>query len=165
MPQNRLQLSFTLVLTGVTFKFVVNQGLPRISYLTYLDKYVIATMLILTAVSIWHAVVAFLIAVDHNQYDVNLVERYVLVAMAITYIFFNVGFVVSINNNAISRRREMVRLDHEYRRVLLAKSRTRQVHGLAPLKVTNTVLEVDRRTRRLSLNSAYQNPVIQVDEH
>ena len=35
-PQNRLQLSFTLVLTTITFKFIVNQSLPKISYLTYL---------------------------------------------------------------------------------------------------------------------------------
>ena len=35
-PENRLQLSFTLVLTTITFKFVVNQNLPKISYLTYL---------------------------------------------------------------------------------------------------------------------------------
>ncbi len=37
-PQNRLQLSFTLVLTSVAFKFVVNQSLPKISYLTYLVR-------------------------------------------------------------------------------------------------------------------------------
>ena len=36
LVQNRLQLTFTLVLTTVAFKFVVNQSLPRISYLTYL---------------------------------------------------------------------------------------------------------------------------------
>jgi hypothetical protein len=35
-PQNRLQLSFTLVLTGVAFKFVANQSIPKISYLTQL---------------------------------------------------------------------------------------------------------------------------------
>ena len=35
-PQNRLQLSFTLVLTTVTFKDVVNRSLPKIPYLTYL---------------------------------------------------------------------------------------------------------------------------------
>uniref|UniRef100_A0A1I8FD75 Neur_chan_LBD domain-containing protein n=1 Tax=Macrostomum lignano TaxID=282301 RepID=A0A1I8FD75_9PLAT len=32
----RLRLSFTLVLTSVTFKYVVAQSLPRISYLTYM---------------------------------------------------------------------------------------------------------------------------------
>lgn len=35
-PENRLQLSFTLVLTAVAFKSVVNSSLPRISYLTYM---------------------------------------------------------------------------------------------------------------------------------
>ena len=35
-PQNRLVLTLTLILTVVTFKFVINQSLPRISYLTYL---------------------------------------------------------------------------------------------------------------------------------
>ena len=38
LPQNRLQLSFTLVLTAVAFKSVVNSSLPRISYLTYMVK-------------------------------------------------------------------------------------------------------------------------------
>uniref|UniRef100_A0A1I8JRB5 GPS domain-containing protein n=1 Tax=Macrostomum lignano TaxID=282301 RepID=A0A1I8JRB5_9PLAT len=32
----RLQLSFTLFLTSVAFKFVINQSLPKISYLTYM---------------------------------------------------------------------------------------------------------------------------------
>jgi hypothetical protein len=36
LPQSRLQLSFTLMLTSVAFKSVVNQSLPRISYLTYM---------------------------------------------------------------------------------------------------------------------------------
>ena len=36
LPQNRLQLSFILLLTTVSFKFVVNQSLPMIAYLTYL---------------------------------------------------------------------------------------------------------------------------------
>ena len=34
----RLRLSFTLVLTSVTFKYVVAQSLPRISYLTYMVR-------------------------------------------------------------------------------------------------------------------------------
>ena len=38
LPQNRLQLSFTLLLTAVTFKWVVVRCLPTISYLTTLVK-------------------------------------------------------------------------------------------------------------------------------
>src|SRR6218665_1573241 len=38
-PQSRLQLTFILLLTTVTFKFVVNKSLPRISYLTYMVRH------------------------------------------------------------------------------------------------------------------------------
>jgi hypothetical protein len=37
--ENRLQLTFILLLTTVTFKFAVNSSLPRISYLTTLVNY------------------------------------------------------------------------------------------------------------------------------
>ena len=60
--QNRLQLSFTLVLTGVAFKFVVNQSLPRISYLTYMvtddvllyDWFIFLVMYIMPVFTIKH---------------------------------------------------------------------------------------------------------------
>ncbi|VDK33398.1 unnamed protein product [Taenia asiatica] len=56
----RLRLSFTLILTSVTFKYVITQSLPRISYLTYMDKYVLMSLAILCVISIWHAVIAIL---------------------------------------------------------------------------------------------------------
>ncbi|CAH8489529.1 unnamed protein product [Schistosoma haematobium] len=59
-PENRLQLSFTLFLTSVAFKFVINQSLPKISYLTYMDKYVLMSLAILCVVSVWHAVVTLI---------------------------------------------------------------------------------------------------------
>ncbi len=40
-PQGRLIPSFTLVLTMITFKYTVNQSLPKISYLTYLVSYLL----------------------------------------------------------------------------------------------------------------------------
>ncbi|CAC5356538.1 GABRG [Mytilus coruscus] len=54
-PQNRLQLGFTLTLTGVTFRFVTNQSLPKISYLTKLDVYILFCMIFNFCISIWHA--------------------------------------------------------------------------------------------------------------
>nr|VZI36563.1 unnamed protein product [Spirometra erinaceieuropaei] len=56
-PENRLQLSFTLFLTSVAFKFVINQSLPKISYLTFMDKYVLMSLGVLCVVSVWHAAV------------------------------------------------------------------------------------------------------------
>ena len=40
--ENRLQLTFILLLTTVTFKFAVNSSLPRISYLTTLVNFLVS---------------------------------------------------------------------------------------------------------------------------
>nr|CAX82639.1 putative Glra4a protein 175 [Schistosoma japonicum] len=64
----RLRLSFTLILTSVTFKYVITQSLPKISYLTYMDKYVLMSLFILCIISIWHAVVT-LIGLDFDLPD------------------------------------------------------------------------------------------------
>ncbi|ESN99603.1 hypothetical protein HELRODRAFT_176768 [Helobdella robusta] len=60
-PHFRLQLTYLLLLTTVTFKFVVNKSLPKISYLTYLDKYILGSMVILCCICIWHALVGSVI--------------------------------------------------------------------------------------------------------
>ncbi|CAH8490315.1 unnamed protein product [Schistosoma curassoni] len=41
----RLRLSFTLILTSVTFKYVITQSLPKISYLTYMVSYLYLVLL------------------------------------------------------------------------------------------------------------------------
>ena len=38
---NRLQLSFILLLSNITFKFVIGQSLPKVSYLTILVSIVL----------------------------------------------------------------------------------------------------------------------------
>ena len=55
MPQSRLQTSYTLLLTSVSFKWVVNRYLPTVSYLTSLDKYSICSIFFLSLLSFWHA--------------------------------------------------------------------------------------------------------------
>lgn len=128
-------------------------------------------MLILTAVSIWHAVIAFLIGINQKRFDINLVERYVLIGMAIVYGLFNLCFIFAINNRAISRRRDMVRLDEEYRRVLLARSRTKQQIAPLPLQPSGANASAANNSNNLTnvsrpfKSKTYQNPVIQVDEH
>jgi len=42
--ENRLQLTFILLLTTVTFKFAVNSSLPRISYLTTLASALVGSL-------------------------------------------------------------------------------------------------------------------------
>jgi len=53
----RFKLFFTLMLTQVAFKFSASNNLPKVSYLTYLDKYVISCMAFMFTMSIWNAVI------------------------------------------------------------------------------------------------------------
>ncbi|KAK2146857.1 hypothetical protein LSH36_581g00001 [Paralvinella palmiformis] len=66
LVQNRLQLSFILLLSNITFKFNISQTLPKVSYLTLLDKYVIVQIAMMCLVCLWHTTV-FLVYDNHSQ--------------------------------------------------------------------------------------------------
>jgi hypothetical protein len=57
MPQSRLQTTYTLLLTSVSFKWVINRQLPTISYLTSLDKYAIISIFYVCLLCVWHSIV------------------------------------------------------------------------------------------------------------
>ncbi|KAK2172128.1 hypothetical protein NP493_990g00005 [Ridgeia piscesae] len=119
LPQNRLQLSFTLLLTSVTFKFVINQSLPKISYLTYMDKYVLLSLVILCVVCIWHAVVTLF--VNYGSLFLARLERHVFVAFVVIYILCHAVFIFWLYFDACKRRRLMKHKDHEYLEFLRKK--------------------------------------------
>ncbi|XP_078324873.1 cys-loop ligand-gated ion channel-like isoform X3 [Crassostrea virginica] len=109
LPQNRLQLSFTLVLTAVAFKSVVNSSLPRISYLTYMDKYLLAAMIMLSAVCVWHALVTVV-----KETIADRAETIVLIVLGIIYVIYNVGFLIIIYLYPWKKRRTMAQKDRDY---------------------------------------------------
>ena len=55
MPQSRLSSTCTLMLTSVSIRWTVGRLLPTVSYLTSLDKYSLASMLIITMELLYHA--------------------------------------------------------------------------------------------------------------
>nr|WCB87282.2 GABAA Receptor rho subunit [Haliotis diversicolor] len=112
LPQNRLQLSFTLVLTAVAFKSVVNQSLPRISYLTYMDKYLLTSMVMLSTVCAWHGIVTTLLKDREHADKVEVIVLSVLVAL---YILYNAGFMLAIYVVPYKKRRIMAQKDREYK--------------------------------------------------
>ncbi|CAF1388982.1 unnamed protein product [Adineta ricciae] len=109
LPQNRLQLSFTLLLTSVTFKWVVVRCLPTISYLTTLDKYVLLSMVMLCTVCVWHAIIAVL-PTDIAPYW----DKIAFISFAVIYTLFHVVFFLWMYFVTYRRRREMKRKDREY---------------------------------------------------
>jgi hypothetical protein len=54
---SRLQTAYTLLLSSISFKWVINRSLPAVSYLTYLDKYSIISVIFLSAISIWFSLI------------------------------------------------------------------------------------------------------------
>ncbi|KAK7477845.1 hypothetical protein BaRGS_00030923 [Batillaria attramentaria] len=111
LPQNRLQLSFTLVLTGIAFKFVVNQALPKISYLTVLDKYILGSMVMMHVVSVWHAIVT---RFDHNKELADDLDEWAFVILVLCYGFYNIGFAVVMTVKVYMKRKAVTSMEVEY---------------------------------------------------
>ena len=63
---SRLGSSFTLLLTSVSFKWVVNRSLPTVAYLTGLDRYAITCIIYLSLLAAWHSIVASNFWLDIN---------------------------------------------------------------------------------------------------
>ncbi|ESO05047.1 hypothetical protein HELRODRAFT_191571 [Helobdella robusta] len=59
-PENRLQLTFILLLTTVGFRTNVNNVLPKISYLTKMDKIILTSFVIQCIICIWHSIVVLI---------------------------------------------------------------------------------------------------------
>ena len=100
-PENRLQLSFILLLTTITFKFVVSQNLPRIPYLTYLDKYILTSMCILCTVCVWHSTVPLL---KYNEVLSKAADRCALIVLWTSYLLFHICFFAYIAFVAVNKR-------------------------------------------------------------
>lgn len=96
LPQNRLQTNCTLLLTSVSFKWVINRYLPTVSYLTSLDKYAIVSITYLCFLSVWHSIIgSFWSAPDALIIDFWLLIVFVIVLIGLnlwTIIWFFMAF-------------------------------------------------------------------------
>ncbi|XP_069101954.1 glycine receptor subunit alpha-4-like isoform X2 [Argopecten irradians] len=93
LPQNRLQLAFTLTLTGVTFRFVANQSLPKIPYLTKLDMFILFSMIFNFLVSVWHAAVSL---IDDTTAADGRHDFWAFIAFIILYSLFQCIFIIIV---------------------------------------------------------------------
>ena len=95
---DRLGVILTLLLTAVTFKFVVSQSLPPVSYLTVLDWYVLSTVVFIFSVAIENSVVAKMerkshqLMVDESAWSVSIV------VFILIHVFFIVKAALIVRN-------------------------------------------------------------------
>ncbi|XP_067667672.1 cys-loop ligand-gated ion channel-like [Haliotis asinina] len=115
LPQRRIQLSLTLILTMVTFKFVASQSVPKLSYLTYLDRYILLSMSFLFLVCCWHAVVALYKSDDDTAGMMDYCAFFTFLGL---YLFGQLTFVVIVGSKFAFKRRQKERLEEEYQKKL-----------------------------------------------
>lgn len=103
----RLGVVLTLLLTSVAFKFVVAQGLPKISYNTCLDCYVLISFIFLTAAAWNVAGVAYVANTDEESAaDIETILRRIFeIAFALWHVITLTAILV-----ARSRRTQRSRL-------------------------------------------------------
>ncbi|CAF1685828.1 unnamed protein product, partial [Adineta ricciae] len=121
---NRLQISCTLLLTSITFRWTVNRSLPTISYLTTMDKYAIMCLFILVILSIWHAIIGALIF--RGTPDSRLtpqswyfrLDQYVFYTSVTIYLLIHVIIGIWLFCVPLKLRRDFKRKDMEYQKTL-----------------------------------------------
>ncbi|CAH8583265.1 unnamed protein product [Schistosoma intercalatum] len=125
--ENRLQLSLLLLLTTVTFKFAASQNLPKISYLTYLDKVVLVNFFMLVILTVWHSIAR---AVSASKPKFLEYEHYVMYSLLSCYCIGSVLFGLTVYLDAGSRRRLMKRKDAEFNQYKQQIEAQKQHHSI-----------------------------------
>ncbi|XP_052086078.1 gamma-aminobutyric acid receptor subunit beta-1-like [Mytilus californianus] len=111
---DRLGVTITLLLTSVTFKLIVKQSLPTISYLTYLDLYVIAALVFLGLTSAQHAIIRYMFNI-YTKDQITKYDNYSIITLLCIFLAFHVIFGVYMRQTAIKRRTIMVEKDKLYK--------------------------------------------------
>jgi hypothetical protein len=108
---NRLSVDLTLVLTLVAFRLVLESMLPKTSYMTWLDIYVMGAFMFLTVVTVLHSTFPFtwfskveMSAITEPPYsfegnrEQDMVDGDILLlyVLAGVWTFFNVGFALYV---------------------------------------------------------------------
>ncbi|CAF1554302.1 unnamed protein product [Rotaria magnacalcarata] len=109
-PQSRLQITCTLLLTSIMFRWSVSRLLPPVSYLTLLDKYTLISLVFISLNSIWHSIIGFLMR--HMNIS-NAVDYYVLGLSTIIFLIYHCIMFVSLYQ-ALRRRQIILESDRKY---------------------------------------------------
>ncbi|CAF1489915.1 unnamed protein product [Rotaria sordida] len=129
---NRIQISCTLLLTSITFRWVVNRSLPTISYLTSMDIYAILCIFILIILCIWHAIIGFLIfkntsdSVVTSKMWFTSLDRYAFCISMSIFIGIHIIFLIWLIFVPLKHRKNMANKDIQYGLSIVEKKRNRK---------------------------------------
>ncbi|CAF0993094.1 unnamed protein product [Adineta steineri] len=109
-PQSRLQITCTLLLTSIMFRWSVSRLLPPVSYLTLLDKYTLVSLVFISLNSIWHSVIGFLI---RHMGISKIIDYYVLSIFTAFFIIYHFLMALFLFQ-ALRSRQVMLESDRQY---------------------------------------------------
>jgi hypothetical protein len=92
-PHFRIQTTCLLILNSISFKFLVTQKLPTVSYLTMLDKYAIGGTIFLVTLCAWHAIIGSRIIPSHTQPSPATIDAYALYTLGSLYSLFHIVYM------------------------------------------------------------------------
>ncbi|CAF1193464.1 unnamed protein product [Rotaria magnacalcarata] len=139
--QGRLQITCTLLLTSVTFRWVVNKSLPPISYLTALDVYAISSIVALCIINVFHGVISYFYYTQiylassqpsltpqainvslYPEYSLCRLDRYAFFIFCSSFFLYQVLILLCTLWVPYRRRLEMSRKDEEIRTEIMHKT-------------------------------------------
>ncbi|KAL5021572.1 hypothetical protein ScPMuIL_000727 [Solemya velum] len=132
---DRLAVTITLFLTAVAFKLVVKQSLPTISYLTYLDIYVLASLMFLALNAAGNSIMSYIA----NTAGIDVAagfDVWSIVTLILVLVIFHLIFGVYIMLTALKRRRVMEDKDRLYE----AKKYLLDKHGVLVSTTSSLIL-------------------------
>ena len=94
-PQYRLMITFLLLLSAISFKVNLAKNLPTVSYLTYLDIYVYATLIFLCLQAVENAVVSAFVELDGLS-TARTGDKWYMVGMGAFILLFNIIFLIYV---------------------------------------------------------------------
>ncbi|CAF1312098.1 unnamed protein product [Adineta ricciae] len=144
---NRLQVSCTLLLTSISFRWTVNRSLPTISYLTSLDRYGILCIFNLILHSMWHSIISVIIyeqtsdfRVPKNSWMVYL-DRGAFAVFFSAFVILHIMMITWLFRVPLKHRQEMKDKDYRHRAGIVGKLNGNVNPSFSPIGHDTTVYD------------------------
>ena len=96
-PATRMDIDITLLLVGVTFKVLMSEQLPPVSYLTFLDWYNLVAIFFIFMGCLLHGITSYF-AYHHAMDDdeLELIDKYCMYTFITGWAIFNFVYVLAV---------------------------------------------------------------------
>ena len=97
MPEDRMSIDITLLLVAVTFKVLMLEQLPPVSYLTFLDWYNLVGVLFIFIGCFLHGITSYLgTHSGFEEADVAYMDKTGLLIFGLMWVLFNLVYALAV---------------------------------------------------------------------